>query len=202
MIPLTRNIFDNSVKLPIGKSRTISIDENDAMAKLKKLKIKLNKPHLEDGTNIKDSLFIELDKSSAPHEQLSYYFCSETANINKRTDLVIYHEKQDYLAILICDLKSSPAGCSDDRAIKQFKNSQLFLKYVNSLCTEHFQKTKPVKFFNISFFPMIPLAISTTIGQQEIKAYEENDEINKYPVNTDSSGEGVLFWDEILKGLP
>lgn len=146
MITTFKQVFDRQVKLNIGAGRKLTVNESDPSAKLKQLAFKLQRRHISDGASVSDSIFIELDKNTNPHEKLSYFFCSQAKHVNKRSDLVIYHEKQDYLAILICDLKSSPKGCDDDRAKKQFLNSKNFINYVNDIGSEYYEKKKDPEF--------------------------------------------------------
>ncbi|HIF9099151.1 TPA: hypothetical protein ACX6PR_000002 [Photobacterium damselae] len=172
-------------------------------AKLKRLDFKLQRSHLNGGSKVKDTIFIELDRNTEPYNKLSHFFCQSALNVNKRSDLVIYHDKEEYLAILICDLKSSPQGCRDDRAMKQFMNSHKFIQYVNDLGFSYYEVNKPVRYFYISFYPMLPMSSSTLIGTQSGNKLMTHDAgVNLESVNIDTNGQGELLWTEILNKLP
>jgi len=203
MITTYNDVFDDRVKIAIGPGRNIIVTETDAAAKLKKLSLKLQKSDIEGGAKVKNSIFIELDKSNNPHEKLSYFFCSKAKHVNKRCDLVILHEKEDYLAALICDLKSSPKGCEDIRVKNQFLNSKLFVEYVSKLSKEYYLKDKEIRYFYISFYPMLSFSTSAMLGDQrppKLKPY--NIEINLESVNINEHGAAVVFWRELLSRLP
>ncbi|MGL4473076.1 MAG: hypothetical protein ACRCT7_01225 [Shewanella sp.] len=203
MISTFDNIYDVSVKVNISTGRKITVNETDVSAKLKKLHFKLYKRHVIDGSKIKDSVFIELDKNQAPHGKLSYFFCTNAKNVNKRSDLIIYHDKEEYLAVLICDLKSSPSGCKDQRALEQFINSRKFLQYVNDLGKSYYEKDKEIKFFYVSFYPLLPMSQSSLIGAQDSsKLFTYDIGINLEAVNMTEKGEGEVLWEELLTKLP
>ncbi|EOW9232291.1 hypothetical protein ACOA57_003489 [Vibrio cholerae] len=172
-------------------------------AKLKKLNFKLHRSHVVSGSKVKDSIFVELDRKTMPYGKLSYFFCDNAKNVNKRSDLVIYHDKGDYLAILICDLKSSPNGCNDERAKNQFVNSKKFIQYVNDLSVSYYDINKEIKVFYVSFYPLLPISQSSLIGAQKndkLMTYDQG--INSEAINIDSNGEGNIYWAELLKKLP
>ncbi|WP_172379514.1 hypothetical protein [Vibrio sp. Vb339] len=180
----------------------MAVTENSISASLKKIDFKLFKKHIDD-TGIKDSIFIELDKEDEPYQKLSYFFCSDAKHVNKRSDLVVYHEKEEYLGVLICDLKSSAGGCVDERATFQYMNSRKFLDYINGLASEYYEKNKRVEIFYISFFPMLPMSVSSNLGEHELEplhTYEHG--INSYEVNINDKGEALVIWEEVLARLP
>ncbi|GAB2650630.1 hypothetical protein [Vibrio panuliri] len=203
MINSINSIYDASVKVNIKTGRRITICEDDVSAKLKKLHLKLFRGHMEGGTKVRNSIFIELDKNTEPHGRLSYFFCKDAKNVNKRSDLIIYHDKDEYLAILICDLKSSPRGCDDERAINQFRNSRKFIQYVNDLRLSYYETLKETRIFYVSFYPLLPMPQTTLIGVQnppKLITYEQG--INLEPVNMGENGEGEVLWEELLGKLP
>lgn len=198
-------IYNTSVKANISAGRVVSIFEHDTAAKLKQLNFKLLRRHILNGSAIRNSIFIELDKNSSPYGQISYFFNSHAPDINKRSDLVIYHEKDEYLAILICDLKSSARGSIDDRAKKQFLNSMKFLDYVTELSNTYFNFTKPVRFFYVSFCPKPPIPSSALLGapvtsQQLLQDHSVG--INSELVTIDANGVGEIHWEELLARIP
>lgn len=205
MINSIHTIFDNKVMPNMQKGRKFELIETDPSAKLKILTVKFHKEHISNGSSIVNAVFVELDQKTKPYDKISQFFCSHATGVNKSCDLLIFIERDEDIVVLICDLKSSSAGCEDDRAKAQFKNSLLFSNYFKDISKEFYNVTKPFKFFFVAFFPALPMPQLTLLGiQVKPKYLEYIDEIivNKEIVNINANGQAEIDWKMILVRLP
>lgn len=207
MINNINKIYDKNVKISISSGRKVILKESNPKAKLKEIQFQLCKRHL-NGTYIKDSCIVELDKNNKPFDKITYFF-NNYPGINKKSDFIIYHQTDSYLAVIICDMKSSPIGATCTDSQTQFKNSFLFTEYVKTVYNLFFNKHNNIKVFLIAFMQLEGLSPSIEIGTVNHKKLKEikstnisPNDINLESLSINSSGVANMHWEELIKRLP
>ena len=106
--------------------------------------------------------------SKALYKQLSCLIASGHGHANKKCDFVFIIEEEDRLIVILGDLKSDRPDKTS--CAQQLKNSELYIRYLESLAAEYHGLKKKLEFVHVIVHTIRPLAMKPATSFRRTQA--------------------------------
>ncbi|CDT52018.1 hypothetical protein VCR15J2_360046 [Vibrio coralliirubri] len=211
MINTLKSILHSSIHVRHQTNRLTLVESNDD-ALLKEVDLLLTRFVKDQGGLLKNAVVISADsnKEGCYFSQYSFFLNQDTPDITRQCDYIIFHQKEDHLRVILCELKSSLEGVSPTSRIhKQFTYAECFSRYVIDIVKSKFDDATlclPVTYHKVALISFPNVAHTAPTGMQpqavsQLPNTTTKEGIQVFPLQTDSLGKTSVLWQSLMQSV-
>ncbi|EKO3541052.1 hypothetical protein K0L52_002842 [Vibrio fluvialis] len=210
MLNALKSIIENSTIIT-HQNNAILLSEHSEDARLKEVSLSLTSFLRSAGGHLRNAIVMQGDISTPEkHSKFTHYLDDDCEHINKQCDYIIFHECDQTLRVILCEMKSSEISLGEDARIhNQFRFSGLFAKYLVDVavnyCTANDSSPSysDVTFHKVALVHMPNVVTPVPLGTPAVTGVSLNsklfDDVLAIFLPTNVSGRACLSWRELME---